>query len=145
MGAPWGWADCGSPQRFSFGQVFGWRLHRRLPGKLASVLESLHHGHHVLRAYAKNTVIRMYEKFSTFLRLEALSNNLKDFGLNKGLDNLEVVRRTLAAVTDRFASFEAHALNVHVDAASSSAWRCPSPQALAKSPASSSMTPACCD
>jgi hypothetical protein len=69
----------------------------------------------VLRAYAKNAVMRMYEKFSTFLRLEALNNNLKDFGLNKGLDNLDQVRRTLAAVTDRFAAFEAQALNVHVD------------------------------
>ena len=96
-------------------QVFGWRLHRRLPGKLSSVLERTDHGHHVLRAYAKNAVMRMYEKFSTFLRLEALSNNLKDFGLNKGLDNLDQVRRTLAAVTDRFAAFEAQALDVHVD------------------------------
>jgi hypothetical protein len=96
-------------------QVFGWRLHRRLPGKLSSVLEKTKHGHHVLRAYAKNAVMRMYEKFSTFLRLEALSNNLKDFGLKKGLDNLDQVRRTLAAVTDRFAAFEAQALNVHVD------------------------------
>ncbi len=60
---------------------------------------------------------------SAFLRLEALSNNLKDFGLKKGLDNLETVRRTLAAVTDRFAAFEAQALNVHVDPPSSSA--CP--------------------
>jgi hypothetical protein len=57
----------------------------------------------------------MYEKFSTFLRLEALSNNLRDFGVNKGLDNLDQVRRTLAAVTDRFAAFEAQALDVHVD------------------------------
>jgi hypothetical protein len=96
-------------------QVFGWRLHKRLPGKLSSVLERTEHGHHVLRAYAKNAVIRMYEKFSTFLRLEALSNNLKDFGLNKGLDNLDKVRRTLGAVTDRFAQFEAQALDVHVD------------------------------
>jgi len=96
-------------------QVFGWRLHRHLPGKLSSVLEQTHHGHHVLRAYAKNAVMRMYEKFSTFLRLEALANNLKDFGLNKGLDNLDQVRRTLAAVTDRFAAFEARALDVHVD------------------------------
>src|SRR5262249_41361566 len=64
-------------------QVFGWRL----PGKLSSVLEKIDHGHHVLRAYAKNAVMRIYEKFSTFLRLEALSNNLKDFGLNKSLDN----------------------------------------------------------
>ena len=96
-------------------QVFGWRLHKRLSGKLSSVLEKTGHGHHVLRAYAKNAVMRMYEKFSTFLRLEALSNNLKDFGLKKGLDNLDQVRRTLAAVTDRFAAFEAQALNVHVD------------------------------
>ena len=57
----------------------------------------------------------MYEKFSTFLRLEALSNNLRDFGLSKSLENLDAVRQTLAAVTDRLAAFEAEALNVHVD------------------------------
>jgi hypothetical protein len=96
-------------------QVFGWRLHKRLPGRLSSVLDKTRHGHHVVRAYAKNAVMRMYEKFSTFLRLEALSNNLKDFGLKKSLDNLDQVRRTLAAVTDRFAAFEARALDVHVD------------------------------
>ena len=96
-------------------QIFGWRLHQRMGGKLNSVLERTEHGHHVLRAYAKNAVMRMYEKFSTFLRLEALSNNLKDFGLNKGLDKLDDVRRILAAVTDRFAAFEAQALDVHVE------------------------------
>jgi hypothetical protein len=96
-------------------QIFGWRLHQRMSGKLTSVLERTQHGHHVLRAYAKNAVVRMYEKFSTFLRLEALSNNLKDFGLNKGLDNLDQVRRLLGSVTDRFAAFEALALDVHVD------------------------------
>ncbi|MGH7822421.1 MAG: hypothetical protein ACREQ9_21870, partial [Candidatus Binatia bacterium] len=71
--------------------------------------------HHVMRACAKNAVLRMYEKYATFLRLEALSNNLKDFGLLKGLDNLPAIRKTLAAVTDRFAAFEAEALNVQVD------------------------------
>jgi hypothetical protein len=50
------------------------------------MLERTEHGDHVLRAYAKSAVMRMYEKFSTFLRLEARSNNLNDFGLNKGLD-----------------------------------------------------------
>lgn len=96
-------------------QVFGWRLHKRIGGKLSSVLERTEHGHHVLRAYAKNAVMRMYEKFSTFLRLEALSNNLRDFGLTKGLDHLDKVRDILGAVTDRFAAFEAQALDVHVD------------------------------
>jgi hypothetical protein len=96
-------------------EMFGFRLHKRMRGKLATVLERMEHGHHVLRACAKNAVLRMYEKFSTFLRLEVLSNNLKDFGLKKSLDNLETVRRTLAGVTDRFAQFEAQALDVHVD------------------------------
>jgi len=115
-------------------QVFGWRLHKRLPGKLSSVLERTEHGHHVLRAYAKNAVMRMYEKFSTFLRLEALSNNLKDFGLNKGLDNLDKVRRMLGAVTDRFAQFEAQALDVHVDFPLFQRLALPIPRGAAKIP-----------
>jgi len=57
----------------------------------------------------------MYEKFSTFLRVEVCVNRLKDLGLNKGLKNLEVLRRRLVSITDRFAGFEAQSLNVHVD------------------------------
>jgi hypothetical protein len=96
-------------------QVFGFRKSKRLSGKLQVVLDKIDHGHHVLRACAKNAVVRMYEKFSTFLRIEALSNTLNDFGLRKGLDHLDAVRKTLNAVTDRFAAFETESLNVHVD------------------------------
>jgi DNA-binding HxlR family transcriptional regulator len=96
-------------------QIFGFRKTKRLRGKLYSLLEKVDHGHHVLRAYAKSAVARMYEKFSTFLRLEVCVNRMKDFGLNKGLDNLEKLRQTLTAATDRFAGFEAQGLNVHVE------------------------------
>ncbi len=96
-------------------QVFGWRLHRRLRGKLHSTLSRFHHGHHVFRACCKKAVLRMYEKFNTFLRLEVLSNDLTDFRLRKSLEHLPAVRQTLAAVTDRFADFQAQALQVHVD------------------------------
>ncbi len=96
-------------------QIFGFRKHKRLRGKLYTMLEKIDHGHHVLRAYAKDAVARMYEKFSTFLRVEVCVNRLKDFGLNKGLENLKRLRQILAGVTDRFADFEAQALNVHVD------------------------------
>jgi hypothetical protein len=96
-------------------QIFGFRLTKRLRGKLQTLLEHVEHGHHVFRACAKSAVLRMYEKSSTFLRLEALSNRMTDFGLGKSLDNLDAVRETLAAVTDRFAAFEATALNVHIE------------------------------
>lgn len=95
--------------------IFGVRLNKRLRGKLHSVLEKLDHGHHVMRIYCKNLVGRMYEKFSTFLRVEVCVNRMKDLGLNKGLKNLEALRRKLVPVTDRFAGFEAQSLNVHVE------------------------------
>ena len=96
-------------------QIFGVRKHRRLRGKLHSMLEKLDHGHHVLRVYCKSLVGRMYEKFGTFLRVEICVNRLKDLGLNKGLDNLHALRQKLVVVTDRLAGFEVDLLNVHVD------------------------------
>jgi len=95
--------------------IFGVRVTKRLRGKLHSVLEKLDHGHHLLRVYCKNLVGRMYEKFSTFLRVEVCVNRMKDLGLNKGLENLQRLRQRLVAITDRFAAFEAQSLNVHVD------------------------------
>jgi hypothetical protein len=96
-------------------EVFGLRLHRRMHGKLATVLDEIEHGHHVFRAYFKNAFLKQYEKFSTFLRNELCSNNLRDFGLRKGLDHLDAVRQKFLAITDRFAGLQAQWLNVHVD------------------------------
>jgi len=96
-------------------EVFGQRVTRKLKGKLNTVLEQLEHGHHIFRAYYRNAFIKQYEKFSTYLRNEACSNNLADFGLKKSLDNLAAVREKLLAVTGRFAAFQAQWLNVHVD------------------------------
>ena len=96
-------------------QIFGVRKHKRIRGKLHSVLEKLDHGHHVLRVYGKRLVARMYEKFSTFLRVEICVNRMKDLGLNKGLENLPALRQKLVVATDRLAGFEAELLNVQVD------------------------------
>ena len=96
-------------------EIFGVRLTKKLGGKLATILDQIEHGHHVFRAYWKHAFIKQYEKFSTFLRNEICSNNLRDFGLRKGLDHLDDVRQRFLQVTDRFASFQAQWLNVHVD------------------------------
>ena len=96
-------------------EVFGQRVTRKLKGKLNTVLEQVEHGHHIFRAYYRNAFIKQYEKFSIYLRNEACSNNLSDFGLKKGLDHLAAVREKLLAVTGRFAAFQAEWLNVHVD------------------------------
>jgi hypothetical protein len=48
--------------------IFGTRVNRRPRGKLATVVDQIEHGHHVLRACFKSAVLRQYEKFSTLLR-----------------------------------------------------------------------------
>src|SRR5438128_8102165 len=96
-------------------EIFGVRLNKRLRGKLATVLEQIEHGHHVFRAYGKNSFLQQYEKISRLIRNELCSNNLRDFGLKKGLNHLDDVRKRFQSITDRFAGFQAQCLNVHVD------------------------------
>jgi hypothetical protein len=96
-------------------EIFGVRLNKRLRGKLSTVVDQIEHGHHVFRAYWKNAFLKQYEKFSRFLRNELCSNNLRDFGLKKGIDHLDAVRKRFQTITDRFAGFQAQCLNVHVD------------------------------
>jgi hypothetical protein len=96
-------------------EIFGVRLTKKFRGKLSTVVDQIEHGRHVFRAYWKNAFLKQYEKFSTFLRNELCSNNLRDFGLKKGLEHLQAVRERFQIITDRFAHCQARWLNVHVD------------------------------
>ncbi len=96
-------------------EIFGSRITKKLKGKLNTTLEQVEHGHHIFRAYFKHAFVKQYEKFSTFLRNEICSNNLSDFKLKKGLEHLAFVREKFLEITDRFATFQAQSLNVHVE------------------------------
>jgi hypothetical protein len=96
-------------------EIFGVRVTKKLKGKLNTTLELVEHGHHIFRAYFKHAFVKQYEKFSTFLRNEICSNNLSDFRLKKGLEHLAAVREKFLTITDRFATFQAQTLNVHVE------------------------------
>lgn len=85
----------------------------RISGKLQTVLDGVEHGAHVFRAYWKHAWLKQYEKFLTYLRNEATSNNLNDLGLRKGLAYLGDVRARMLEVLDRFAAQQAENLNTH--------------------------------
>ena len=102
-----------TPQRMA--HIFGWRITKHTKGKHQVVLDQMDHGHHVLRAYSKNSFVKQYEKNNTFLRIETISNNLKDFRQKKSLECLRDVADKLQAVNDRFADAQAEYLNVEMD------------------------------
>jgi hypothetical protein len=92
--------------------IFGRRVNRRFQGKLATVLERMDEGHHVLRGYFKRSFVKQYEKWRTFLRLEVVSNDVKDLGLKrKGLRGLNELQTKMAQAVGRFAETAAVNLN----------------------------------
>ena len=95
--------------------MFGSQITKRFNGKLQTVLEHLDHAHHTLRAYFKNSFVKQYEKFRTFLRLEVCSNHTPDLRVRKSLANLPLFRERSIGVLDRFTELQANALNVHFE------------------------------
>lgn len=92
--------------------IFGRRVTRRIRGKLATVLERMDEGHHVLRAYFKRSFVKQYEKWRTFPRLEVVSNDVKDLGLKrKGPRGLHELRTKMKTAVGRFAETAATNLN----------------------------------
>jgi len=93
--------------------LFGKQNTRRVRGKLQNVMERVDHGMHVFRTWCRNSFLKQYEKAATFLRLELVSNNVRDFGLKKSLAHWEAMRQRFQQITDRFAGVQAQNLNVH--------------------------------
>ena len=83
------------------------------------MIEQIEHGHHVFRAYWKNALLRQYEKFSRFLRLELCSNNLRDFNLRKA----ETDGETSAICTMSIIAIRASADNTEYGGYRSSSYR----------------------
>jgi len=86
---------------------------RRVRGKLQNVMERVDHGMHVFRTWCRNSFLKQYEKAATFLRLELVSNNVRDFRLKKSLAHWDALRQRFQEITDRFAAVQAQNLNVH--------------------------------
>jgi hypothetical protein len=95
--------------------IFGWRITRKFTGKLQTVFERVDEAHHTFRAYFKNSFVKQYEKFRTFLRMEVCSNNLNDLRLKKSIDHLDAVRHASQQILDRFAQIQSSSLNAHFD------------------------------
>ena len=95
--------------------IFGWRITKRLKGKIKTVIKRVEQTHHIFHAHFKNSFVKQYEKFRTFLRMEMCTNNTYDLRIKKSIDHMEEVRDTSKEILGRFAGFQSEALNSHFD------------------------------
>lgn len=55
-----------------------------------------------MRSHYKNGFIKQYVRDNRLLRTEAATNNVKDYGVQKAMDNLSTLRETLQGITERY-------------------------------------------
>ena len=95
--------------------IFGRKVTRRHRGKLETLIEDLDLPNPVIRSYYRDSSIKQYVRDHLLVRTEATSNNVRDFGVAKGLEHLPQVRTAMAAVVDRYLTVQQDILDTFVD------------------------------
>ena len=68
-----------------------------------------------MRSHYKNGFIKQYVRDNRVLRTEAATNNVNDYGVHKGMDNLPALRQTLQGITDRYLDVQQDILESFID------------------------------
>jgi hypothetical protein len=103
----------GQPKKITM--IFGRRITKYYRGKLQTEIEDMDLPNPVIRSHYGNGFIKQYVRDHLILRTEAASNNVKDYGVNKSVENLPVLRERLSAINDNYLNVQQDILETFVD------------------------------
>jgi len=103
----------GQPDKITV--IFGRKITKHYRGKLQTEIEDMNLPNPVVRSHYGNGFIKQYVRDHLILRTEAASNNVKDYGVNKAVENLPVLRKTLSAINDNYLNVQQDILETFVD------------------------------
>jgi hypothetical protein len=103
----------GHPDSLSL--ILGGRIQKHYQGKLQTVFEDRHLGNPVLRAYYAHGFAKQYVRDDRLLRTELATNNVYDYGIHKGVENLAPLRKRATAILDRYLDAQQDILETFVD------------------------------
>jgi hypothetical protein len=103
----------GQPKKVTI--IFGRRVTRRHAGKLQTVIEDLHLGNPVIRSHYQHGFAKQYVRDRRLLRTEPASNNVTDYGVNKGVENLPALRAKLHSITENYLNVQQDILETFLD------------------------------
>src|SRR4051794_7357769 len=69
----------------------------------------------VIRSHYGNGFIKQYVRDHLILRTESATNNVNDYGVNKAVENLPVLRETLSAINDNYLNVQQDILETFLD------------------------------
>ena len=103
----------GQPKKITM--IFGRRITKQYRGKLQTEIEDMDLPNPVNRSHYGNGFIKQYVRDHLILRTESASNNVKDYGVNKSVENLAVLRERLSAINDSYLNVQQDILETFVD------------------------------
>jgi hypothetical protein len=103
----------GQPNKITV--IFGRKITRQYRGKLQTEIEDMHLPNPVIRSHYRNGFIKQYVRDHLILRTEAATNNVTDYGVNKGIEHLPALRDKLAAIDDSYLNIQQDILETFVD------------------------------
>ena len=69
----------------------------------------------VVRSHYRNGFIKQYVRDHIILRTEAASNNVNDYGVNKAIENLPALQKSLSEINDNYLNVQQDILETFVD------------------------------
>ena len=103
----------GQPKKITM--IFGRRITKYYRGKLQTEIEDMDLPNPVIRSHYGSGFIKQYVRDHLILRTESASNNVKDYGVNKSVENLPVLRERLSAINDNYLNVQQDILETFVD------------------------------
>src|SRR6202008_1118169 len=103
----------GQPNKITL--IFGRKITKHYRGKLQTEIEDMHLPNPVIRSHYGSGFIKQYVRDHLILRTEAGSNNVKDYGVNKAVDNLATLRDNLSAINDNYLNAQQDILETYID------------------------------
>ena len=103
----------GQPKKITM--IFGRRITRHYRGKVQTEIEDMDLPNPVIRSHYGNGFIKQYVRDHLILRTESATNNVKDYGVNKSVENLPVLREKLSAINDNYLNAQQDILETFVD------------------------------
>src|SRR3984893_15000772 len=103
----------GQPNKITV--IFGRKVTKQYRGKLQTEIEDMNLPNPVVRSHYRNGFIKQYVRDHLILRTEAATNNVTDYGVNKAVENLPALQKSLSAINDNYLNVQQDILETFVD------------------------------
>ena len=103
----------GQPNKITM--IFGRKVTKEYKGKLQTVIEDLDLPNPVIRSHYGHGFAKQYVRDNRLLRTEPATNDVRDYGVNKDVENLPQLRQRMSEIIDNYHDAQQDILETFVD------------------------------